>query len=81
MLYNNIGRLYHLFTYKTYKYSYFILVITNIHMNIVPNYFLYVEIDVVNWVFIYRYIFQTYVPINQGIIISIATVHRNILIT
>ena len=50
-------------------------------MNIVPNYFVYVEIDVVNWVFIYRYIFQTYVPINQGIIISIATVHRNILIT
>ena len=50
-------------------------------MNIVPNCFLYVEIDVVNWVFIYIYIFQSYVTINQGITISIATVHRNILIT
>ena len=43
MLYINIDRLYHLFTYDIYKYSYFTPVITNIHMNIVPNYFPYVE--------------------------------------
>ena len=50
-------------------------------MNIIQNYFLYMELDVISWVFIYTYFSQSYVTINQGITIGIATVHTNILIT
>ena len=81
MLYNNIGRLYQLFTYDIYKYRYFTTVITDIHMNIISNYFLYVEKDVFNCDFIYMYFCQRCVTINQGIITTIPTVHTNILIT